>query len=81
MLPHLFSLFIFLSLETQVYHGINFEKEIELEERIGSGAFGSVYRGRWQGAPVAVKIMQNVGASGAADVVDSFMQEVKARWA
>ena len=63
----------------QVYHGINFEKEIELEERIGSGAFGSVYRGRWQGAPVAVKIMHNVGAGAGADVVDSFMQEVKVR--
>ena len=61
-----------------MYHGINFEKEIELEERIGSGAFGSVYRGRWQGAPVAVKVMLNVGTGGAADIVDSFMQEVKA---
>lgn len=31
---------------TQACHDIDFEKEIELEERIGSGAFGSVYRGR-----------------------------------
>ena len=63
---------------TQPYHGIDFEREIELEERIGSGAFGSVYRGRWQGAPVAVKIMQNVGSGAGSDIVDSFTQEVKA---
>ncbi len=64
--------------DAQPYHGINFEREIELEERIGSGAFGSVYRGRWQGAPVAVKIMQNVGSGAGSDIVESFTQEVKA---
>lgn len=32
---------------SQACHDIDFEKEIELEERIGVGAFGSVYRGRY----------------------------------
>ena len=32
---------------------------------------------RWQGAPVAIKIMQTLGPVGADGTVESFMQEVK----
>ena len=32
---------------------------------------------RWQGAPVAVKIMQTLGSVGVDDTVESFLQEVK----
>ena len=35
------------------------------------------YDHRWQGAPVAVKIMQTLGSVGVDDIVDSFLQEVK----
>lgn len=37
---------VIMTVHAQTCHDIDFEKEIELEERIGAGAFGSVYRGR-----------------------------------
>eukprot|EP00884_Botryococcus_braunii_P002377 jgi/Botrbrau1/1213/Bobra.0163s0021.1 len=35
------------------------QKDVELGPLIGQGAFGKVYRGMWNGAPVAVKIIQH----------------------
>lgn len=35
--------------------------ELELAEKIGSGAAGSVWRGSWRGAAVAVKVKGSYG--------------------
>jgi hypothetical protein len=37
----------------------DFEAEVSLGERIGSGAFSAVHRGRWRGMEVAVKLLHS----------------------
>ncbi|KAK9867625.1 hypothetical protein WJX84_001877 [Apatococcus fuscideae] len=51
-------------------------REIELDERLGSGAFGTVFKGRWKGGEVAVKIMQSAGLGEEAQL-DAFRREVQ----
>ncbi|KAK9832844.1 hypothetical protein WJX81_006571 [Elliptochloris bilobata] len=56
---------------------IDYETEVQLEEKIGSGAFGSVYRGRWRGRLVAIKVLRAAFPGDAAAELDSFRREVR----
>ncbi|KXZ44336.1 hypothetical protein GPECTOR_69g429 [Gonium pectorale] len=59
---------------------IDFARDVVLERRIGSGAYGTVYRGRWSGRPVACKVVPLLeGDSGAVcpKAVESIRQEVQ----
>ncbi|GMH77445.1 hypothetical protein TrVE_jg14035 [Triparma verrucosa] len=49
-------------------------KEIHLEEKVGEGSFGEVFRGSWLGTTVAVKTMRN--ASSNALKMDKFLGEI-----
>ncbi|KAK9820285.1 hypothetical protein WJX72_008607 [[Myrmecia] bisecta] len=54
--------------------------DIVLEEKIGSGAFGSVFRGTWRERAVAIKIMQStlhMVQGEPSSEIDTFRQEVK----
>lgn len=48
--------------------------EIDLEEQIGRGGFGAVYKGSWRGAQVAVKYIACDVAD--AEAVDQSVREV-----
>ncbi|KDD74299.1 protein tyrosine kinase, partial [Helicosporidium sp. ATCC 50920] len=52
-------------------------KQVVLHEQLGSGAFGTVYRGEWRGRAVAVKVLQTAGASSHSKELDSFRREVE----
>jgi len=49
--------------------------ELELEEKIGEGAYGVVYRGRWRGSLVAVKQIKDNQVS--AEKITEFVREVE----
>ena len=48
--------------------------QIHLEEKVGEGSFGEVFRGSWLGTTVAVKTMRN--ASSNALKMDKFLGEI-----
>ena len=49
-------------------------KELTTSQLIGQGAFGRVFKGRWRGTPVAVKML--VCQELTSDVVKEFRDEV-----
>ncbi|KAL4447334.1 hypothetical protein ABPG77_007367 [Micractinium sp. CCAP 211/92] len=51
-------------------------KDVALFEQLGAGAFGVVYRGEWQGRPVAVKVLQTACGSRSREL-ESFRQEAR----
>ena len=55
---------------------IDFEEEVVLEELIGSGGFGSVYKGTWRSAEVAIKLMYGVFENENSRELENFAQEV-----
>ncbi|KAG2501064.1 hypothetical protein HYH03_000883 [Edaphochlamys debaryana] len=59
---------------------IDFARDVVLERRIGSGAYGTVYSGRWGGGRVAVKVVPLAEGEGGAvcpAAVESIRQEVQ----
>lgn len=53
---------------------INFDKEIQLQEILGSGGFGTVHKATWRGDDVAVKIMH--GMTEGSKMLDTFKKEI-----
>lgn len=54
--------------------------ELQLEEVIGVGGFGKVYRGYWNNEVVAVKAARQDANDNIADIKDSVLQEAKLFW-
>ncbi|KAK9511895.1 hypothetical protein O3M35_000461 [Rhynocoris fuscipes] len=58
---------------------INFN-ELQLEEVIGAGGFGKVYRGLWRNQEVAVKAARQGPGEDTSTVLENVLQEAKLFW-
>ncbi|PSC72410.1 Serine threonine-kinase CTR1 [Micractinium conductrix] len=56
--------------------GVDLARDVVLHERLGSGAFGVVYRGEWRGQPVAVKVLQTTCGAASRELA-SFRTEAR----
>ena len=71
------------SLQERVPQGRPFEidfNELQLEEVIGVGGFGKVYRGLWKGEEVAVKAARQDPDEPVSATIESVRQEAKVFW-
>ena len=63
-------------LVTNVDDGIISWDTIELGELLGSGAYGSVHKAKWEGANVAIKILAEL-PEGCEEEAEAFKNEMK----
>jgi hypothetical protein len=59
---------------------IDFDKELELEEVIGVGGFGKVYRGKWRNETVAVKAARLDPDEPLSVTIENVRKEAKMFW-
>lgn len=59
------------SAPAQTPMGLVYDRHIQVEKRLGEGAFGEVWRGRWRGLPVALKFLKAADA----EVVEDLQRE------
>lgn len=52
-------------------------REVEVGSLLGRGAFGAVFRGRWSGREVAVKVLNLQSGVEAGDLRESFQRELQ----
>lgn len=50
-------------------------KDFTLDKQIGTGSFSEVYKGRWNGAPVAIKRFLYVDVDAQKEILDDFLKE------
>ncbi|KAL8622981.1 hypothetical protein ACOMHN_027102 [Nucella lapillus] len=59
---------------------IDFDEELELEEVIGVGGFGKVYRGKWRNETVAVKAARSDPDEPISVTIENVRKEAKMFW-
>ena len=59
---------------------IDFDEELELEEVIGVGGFGKVYRGKWRSETVAVKAARSDPDEPISVTIENVRKEAKMFW-
>ena len=52
-------------------------QDVALERKIGTGSFGEVWTGRWQGITVAVKKINSMGLFNDEEAMRDFIKEMK----
>mmetsp|Transcript_6547 Transcript_6547/g.18258 ORF Transcript_6547/g.18258 Transcript_6547/m.18258 type:complete len:1028 (-) Transcript_6547:381-3464(-) len=78
-LPALWRLESFDEVRDIVDLNVDFKTEVQpfIEERIGGGAFGDVYKGTFRGQPTAIKLFSRYYQGDQEEIYNSFVSEVK----